>query len=52
MLWIIPMFVVSIVAAVRETDARNLGDLYSSSINYGAFASAAVKTFYAFKISR
>jgi hypothetical protein len=39
LLWIIPTFVLAIVAAVRETDVRNN---YSEIANVGAFGSAAV----------
>lgn len=40
-LWIIPTFVVSIVAAVRETQVKNLKD-NQDTFNIGAFGSAAV----------
>ena len=42
LLWIIPTFVVSVVAAVRETDGRNLAD--NSGFNQGSFAAAAVRS--------
>jgi hypothetical protein len=38
-LWIIPTFVLAIVAAVRETDVKNN---YSEIANVGAFGSASV----------
>ncbi|CAF0710167.1 unnamed protein product [Brachionus calyciflorus] len=41
LLWLIPSFIVSIVAAVRETEAKNLAEPTSKAVNIGAFGSAA-----------
>lgn len=41
-LWVLPTFILAIVAAVRETGAKNLTGPAANSINIGAFGSAAV----------
>ena len=41
-LWLIPTFVLAIVAAVKEGAERDPGFQYSSVVNLGAFGSAAV----------
>jgi len=41
LLWLLPTFILAIVAAVRETQAKSLSSPQSDSVNIGAFGSAA-----------